>query len=117
MKDSFYRPAWRSFYKLWLLSWLIFPLVVIVWRHYSSSLTITDKSLILRKGILSKESVEVSLQRVQAIEVMQSLVQRIFCVGSLRVGTAATGKYEIEFYGLGSPNLVVAEINRASKSC
>ena len=28
------RPAWRSYWKLWLLAWLVIPLFVLLWKRF-----------------------------------------------------------------------------------
>jgi putative membrane protein len=47
--------------------------------------------LLLRSGVLNRQNRVIPLARVQNVEVRQSLLQRVFGVGELRVETAGTG--------------------------
>lgn len=113
--STVFRPAWRSFYKLWLISWLILPLAAIAWKRYSSMLILSQHSLVLRRGILNISLTEVGLGRIQTVEIHQSLIERILGVGSIQVGTSATYGYEIEFAGLERPKAAAEEIHAYSQ--
>ena len=53
--------------------------------------TITDRRIIIRKGILSRHERAAHIDRVQNVNLTQSFVDRIFQVGTLDFDTAGTG--------------------------
>lgn len=68
-----------------------------------SMLTITDDLITLQTGILSRHISDIRLSDVCNIRVSQNVFQRIFGVGSLYIGSAATGGYEISISGILRP--------------
>lgn len=68
----------------------------------SVRLIVTGREVSLRRGILSKSSMEVNLDRIRSVNVHQSLFQRIFGVGSVAVFTAGD-EPEIAANGLPEP--------------
>ena len=97
------RPAWRSYWKLWLLAWLVIPLFVLLWKRFSLRLVVTDHAVSLEEGILSTTSTEVLLRNIRTVEIRRSLMDRILGVGTLLVGASATEGYEIVVPGIPDP--------------
>lgn len=54
----------------------------------SVELTVTGRDVSLRRGILSKSSIELSLDRIRSVNVHQSLFQRMLGVGSVAIFSA-----------------------------
>lgn len=54
----------------------------------SVQLTVTARDVSLRRGILSKSSIELNLDSIRSVNVHQSLFQRMFGVGSVAIYTA-----------------------------
>jgi len=104
------RPAWRGYWHYWLISWLIFPFLILVWKRFSVRLVITGSSVTLEEGILTTRSVEIPLKSVRAVLVMQSLVQKLLGVGDILVGASATGNFEIVAKGFPDPRAIRLEI-------
>ena len=74
---------------------LLIPFVVgIVWLGWwyltnrSTIVTVDDERVIVRRGIFSKEHVEVGMDTIRTVRVDQSFVDRIFNCGILKVYTA-----------------------------
>lgn len=68
----------------------------------SMQLTVTSRDVALRRGILSKTSMEVSLERIRSVNLHQSLFQRIFGVGNVAIYTAGD-EPEISATGMPDP--------------
>jgi uncharacterized membrane protein YdbT with pleckstrin-like domain len=100
------RPAWRSYWTLWLFCWLVLPLLVIVWRRCSVRLVIGDETVSLEEGLLGTTSTEILIRNIRTVEVRRSLVDRILGVGTLLIGASATEGYEIVVSGLPDPEAV-----------
>lgn len=89
------------------------PVMVIWWlRSKCTTLTVTDRKVILRKGILSKNLNEVRHEHVRNVQMRQGLLQRLFDVGWIGVSTAGQGGLEIEVDGIPSPGTVKSLIDQ-----
>jgi uncharacterized membrane protein YdbT with pleckstrin-like domain len=95
----------------WLLGGALIVVFVIVgsmqiiwWLQIlSTTLTVTDKRTILRKGILSKFTNEVLHENIRNIQVFQSFMQRMLKVGSIGISSAGQAGVEIEVQGIPTP--------------
>lgn len=87
----------------WLLAWWIHSL--------ATTLTVTDERISLRRGILAKYTSDVLIADVRNVQIGQSLLQRLFGVGSVGVSSAGQGGMEIEVAGMPAPQRVKAIID------
>lgn len=78
-----------------ILACLLVPLVIgIVWLLWwyivnrSTIVTVDDERVTMRRGVLSKEHVEVGMETIRTVRVDQTFVDRIFNCGILKVYTA-----------------------------
>jgi uncharacterized membrane protein YdbT with pleckstrin-like domain len=104
---------------LFVLCILMVPFVVglvalATWWLFTkaSTLTITDKRTIQRRGLISKYTTEVMHRDVRNIQVSQSIFQRIFGVGNVGISSSGQGGVEIQFSGMQDPEAVKALIDR-----
>jgi len=98
--------------QLWLLP-LILSLFFVIWflESKTTSLTITTKRSILRKGILSKRTREVRHSDVRLLQVDQSLFQRLMKVGTVSIASAGHGEVEIAVSGIKHPEHIKETID------
>ncbi|STX52672.1 transmembrane protein [Legionella busanensis] len=70
----------------------------ITWVHYHfSSLTIKKKQVILRTGLLVRQTIDIPLTKIESIDIRQTLLGSIFRYGALTIiGTGGT-KHFINF--------------------
>jgi uncharacterized membrane protein YdbT with pleckstrin-like domain len=68
-----------------------------------TTLTVTNKRTILRKGVLSKSVSEVWNRDIRNIQIYQSLMQRLFGVGNIGISSSGQGDIEIAVSGLPDP--------------
>jgi len=82
-------------------------LLLLAWylKVKSTKLIVTDKDILLERGLLSKERSEVSIKSIRTVKVRQSFFNRIFGVGSIELYTAGDLP-EIEVKGMPDPNKV-----------
>jgi uncharacterized membrane protein YdbT with pleckstrin-like domain len=82
-------------------------MLLLIWylRIKSTKLTISDKSILLERGLLSKERSEISIESVRTVKIKQSFFNRIFGVGAIELYTAGDSP-EISVKGLPDPNKV-----------
>ncbi|WMS41237.1 PH domain-containing protein [Acuticoccus sp. MNP-M23] len=78
-----------------ILACLLIPFVVgIVWLAWwfitnrSTVVTVDDERVTVRRGIFSKENIEVEMTSIRTVRVDQTFVDRIFNCGILKVYTA-----------------------------
>ncbi len=83
-------------------------LILLFWwlESQGTTLTVTPRRTILRKGILSKHTNEVLHAHVRNVTVHQSFFQRIFNVGSIGISSSGQGDVEIEAKGFKDPQHV-----------
>lgn len=72
---------------LFCLAW-----VAITWiNYYFSSLTIKSNQLILRTGMLVRETINIPLNKIEAVDIRQSIVGSLFRYGMISItGTGGT---------------------------
>ena len=82
-------------------------LIFLYWflMNKSSKLVVTEHSVLFEKGLLSKERSEIDLDGVRTVKVSQSLLNRMFGVGTIELFTSGD-KPEIVAKGMPDPNKV-----------
>ena len=132
MNEQQYKPAWRSFYQhfftmvaclavasmisvnlsakyqKWL--WLVFLGAItcivcnMVYKRNSVLLIVKSDKVALDRGIIGRQSIEISTRSIRTIKVNQSIMQRIFNVGDVRVASSGTDEYEISALNMPNPH-------------
>lgn len=105
------RPAmFRSNPFGFILAVLLIPLgigvvILLIWylKCLSTRLELNGNDLVLTKGLLSKDRIELDISSIRTVRVYQSFLNRIFNVGSVSVFTAGDSP-EIEVAGLPDPH-------------
>ena len=79
--------------------------IFLIWwlRCLGTTLTITNKKTILRKGILSKHTNEVRHSDVRNVQINQGIFQRMCGVGTVGIASAGSGGIEITVSGIPKP--------------
>lgn len=88
-------------------------LILLIWwlRVLGTTITITNKRIVFRKGILSKYTNEIYLTDVRNVQVSQGVFQRMLGVGNVGVSTAAQADMEIYVAGIPDPEKAKTIIN------
>jgi uncharacterized membrane protein YdbT with pleckstrin-like domain len=96
---------------------VVYVVVLIVGfvRRIATTYTITDQRLTIRTGILSKDMHETRLERVQNVNSSQSVLERMFRIGTVTFDTAGEAGYDFRFRGVADPHTIVRTVNRAIK--
>lgn len=71
-------------------------------KYLNSSLTVTEKMLIIKKGVFSTASTEVPYSKINSINVRESMFGKIFGYGDLVVSTG-NDVSGVVFQGIQSP--------------
>jgi uncharacterized membrane protein YdbT with pleckstrin-like domain len=84
-------------------------------KRVTTSYTITNRRLHIKRGIVSRTIQETRLERVQNVNYTQSVIQRILQIGSVDFDTAAGDDYNFVFSGVGDPADVVHMVDDATR--
>ena len=92
-------------------------LVVLVGFLYrmTTTYTITNQRLTIRRGILSRHLQQTRVERVQNVNVDQSIVDRLMRVGQVDFDTAGTDDSDFTFRGVAAPDAVVRAVDEAHR--
>ncbi|MBI3375947.1 MAG: PH domain-containing protein [Betaproteobacteria bacterium] len=91
------RVSWWSVWHLLAAGVLLLPVAVgivfLAWawiRVKATELAITDKRVIAKFGFISRNTMEISIQKVESIQVQQSLLGRMLDFGTLIISGTGT---------------------------
>ncbi|MGD0010379.1 MAG: PH domain-containing protein [Terriglobia bacterium] len=110
-------PSIPSAWQPWI-PWL--PVLLLLWplkRHFRNrftKMTILDDRLRYETGILSRNTRNVQLSKVQDVTVHQRIGQRIFGVGDLSIETAGKSSWEA-IVNIDRPQEIADHINQLSE--
>jgi uncharacterized membrane protein YdbT with pleckstrin-like domain len=82
-------------------------------KRLQTTYTITNQRLTIETGLLSRDLHETRLERVQNVNVRQTVVQRMLFIGNVDFDTAASAEYDFTFRGVGEPRRVMRTVDRA----
>lgn len=98
---------YRSHVSLWSIGWLLIfgilllpaaglGLILLVWAYIAYKTTefaVTDKRLIAKTGLISRNTVEMFLDKVESLNVAQTVMGRILDYGTVTIrGTGSTSE-------------------------
>lgn len=96
-------PSRKNYLGLWALSFLIVPALIAIWRRIQLKLNIYPDRLVIERGKLETDVEEIFLTDIRAIEVKQTLRQRIARIGDLVIVPAEADERERVLPGLPKP--------------
>jgi uncharacterized membrane protein YdbT with pleckstrin-like domain len=82
-------------------------------RRIKTTYTITDQRLTIVEGLLSRDTHETRLERVQNVNASQSVLERMLLIGTVDFDTAASAEYDFAFRGVAHPKAIVVTVDRA----
>lgn len=85
-----------------------------LWRM-TTTYTITNQRLTIRRGLLSRHLQQTRVERVQNVNVDQSLVDRLVRVGQVDFDTAGSDDADFAFRGVANPDAVVRAVDEAHR--
>ena len=75
---------WLFYFKQILFFWLIIPLWNLVKLNFIEN-GLTNKRVIYKKGVISRNTEEMRLNKIETVEVKQSILGRILGYGDVKV--------------------------------
>ena len=101
---------------VWTLFGLVFFLIAFL-KWWSTELAITDKKVVAKYGLISRQTVEILLPRIESIQVQQGFIGRICNFGTLVM--SGTGTAQAPIVGISNPLMfrrVLLSVQEESKS-
>jgi uncharacterized membrane protein YdbT with pleckstrin-like domain len=100
-------PYWQ-----WLLISLLLVVLVVAFdvvRRYATFYQVTNQRLRVRRGILARHEQTARFDRIQNVNISQSLMDRLMRVGAVDFDTAGTGERiaDFRFVGIADPERLV----------
>jgi uncharacterized membrane protein YdbT with pleckstrin-like domain len=97
----FYIAPWSQGSPGWeLLGWIAFAALFIIgavlliehwWRQFTTEVAVTDRRIIYKIGFIKRRTVEMHMDKVESVDVDQTVVGRIFNYGDITIrGTGET---------------------------
>lgn len=92
-----------------------FALVVLVGfvKRLATTYTITNQRLHIRKGIVARKIQQTRIERVQNVNINQSVLERLLQVGKVDFDTAGTDDSDFTFAGVSQPEEVMQAVEQA----
>ena len=84
-------------------------------KRLTTTYTISNRRLYIRRGILSKKVQQTNLARVQNVNTLQSPVDRILRVGKVDFDTAGSDDSDFTFIAIANPSAVVDAVHKAQR--
>lgn len=81
----------------------------------TTTYTITNQRLTIRRGVLSRHLQQTRVERVQNVNVDKSLVDRVMRVGQVDFDTAGADDSDFTFRGVANPEQVVRAVDEAHR--
>ena len=109
LRSSWWGPLDWTILLLFLGALGFFGFTYLQWT--TTNFVVTNERLVSRKGVISKEGIEIPLDRINTVFFNQSIFERIIGAGDLGIESAGEGGRQ-EFTDIRKPNLVQNEIYR-----
>jgi uncharacterized membrane protein YdbT with pleckstrin-like domain len=112
-----YQPVTGSAYQIWLwiagflLACAAVALFVAWFRRLTTEMAVTDRRIIFKRGFIRRRTIEMHLDKVESVDVDQTILGRIFNYGDILIRGVGVGIEPLK--NIGSPisfrNHVTAE--------
>ena len=118
--ESLFKLHWFSWVPMWLWIVLAIPtigltLLIALYEFLRLRFTeqgVTNKRVILKKGIISRKTEEMKLTSIETVEIQQGIWGRIFGFGSVKV--TGRGISNVVYKGIDDPMAVKRQIESVS---
>lgn len=79
------------------------PGLLVVYGRYRRTYMVTDQRVIMRIGLIARNTNEMEIRHIRGINVRQSLLGRLLGIGTIEIISAADGGAEVVFGGVRNP--------------
>lgn len=101
--------AWLA---LFFLGWLIVGIFIFISMYiekWTTERALTNKRLVIKRGLISRQTEEMSFNRIEEVNLKQSILQRLLGSGNIRV--TGTGSGEVVMKNIDDPLAVQKKLN------
>lgn len=95
-----------AFFNIFGLLLICAALLLALWAvgsRYCRRYKVTERRVISIEGLISRNTSEVEIKDIRNIQISQSLMERLFRIGTVKIGTAGTAGVEIVLRGVPNP--------------
>lgn len=82
-------------------------------KRIATTYSITNQRLHIKRGIVARKIQQTRIERVQNVNISQSVIQRILQVGKVDFDTAGTDDADFSFNGVAQPEHVMKAVEQA----
>ncbi|MBP7510007.1 MAG: PH domain-containing protein [Prolixibacteraceae bacterium] len=112
------RPSHLYYLVSYIISVLLIPayglglllLLYFLLDRHCKVFTTTNKRVRSKTGIISRSIHEVSIKDIRSVNLQQGILERLFGLGSINIGSAGTAGIEVSFKGVINPTMVKEKI-------
>ena len=111
-------PSGLCYIGHWILGVLLFIPIGLIFIIYAvldrktRVFTLTTRKVMMQSGIISRKTSEVSMRDIRSINMSQGILERLFGLGTVQIGSAGTAGIEVEFKGIRNPSQVRDQIRK-----
>lgn len=101
-----------------IVAYVVFAVLVLIAGYLyrlTTTYTITNQRMAIRRGVLSRHMQQTRVERVQNVNVDQTLLDRILRVGAVDFDTAGADEADFTFRGVANPERVVRAVDEAHR--
>jgi uncharacterized membrane protein YdbT with pleckstrin-like domain len=118
--EALFKLHWFAWVPMWIWIILGIPTLGLTWliaiydflRLRAIEQGVTNKRVILKKGIISRKTEEMKLTSIETVEIDQGVFGRIFGFGTVKI--TGRGISDFVFKGIDDPMLVKRQIESVS---
>jgi membrane protein YdbS with pleckstrin-like domain len=106
-------PSLMTYGTAWIVVlltiWFGVGLLIVIWifwDKFANSYTITNKNLILTKGLIIKSTSQIRIKDIRSINVIKKGLDGLLGIGTVEVSSSASDKAEVIFKGLRNADYV-----------
>jgi len=83
--------------------------------YYANRYVISADSVMVHQGLIKRKKNTIKLQDVRSVDTDQSIIERLFKVGTVSLGTAGTAGFDVILKYVANPTDLEEELNRRGK--
>ncbi len=85
-------PRWIGLAaSLLILAWALYSLATAWFRQWTTEIAVTDRRVILKRGFIRRQTTEINNDKVESVEVHQSVLGRLLGYGTVTIRGTGTG--------------------------
>jgi membrane protein YdbS with pleckstrin-like domain len=90
----------------------LFMIIYAILDRHFKEYTITTRRVKTKSGIISRTIDEVLLKNIRSVNVNQGIIERLFGLGTINIGSAGTSGIEVSFAGISNPIGIKNELQK-----